>query len=99
MVLAGTLIIIRPGLAAPNPGGLLALASGTSLALYFLLIRRIAGRNKAIVTTCDTNAIGAVIASILVTFVWTTPTATGWFSVRGPYSHRQHRPKPDRARL
>ena len=74
----GTLIIIRPGLTALNPGSLLALASGTSLALYFLLTRRIANRNPAIVTTFYTNAIGGILASTLVLTVWKTPTATEW---------------------
>ena len=50
----GTMIIIRPGFGTLNPGALLALASGTSLALYFLMTRRIAGSQKAIVTTFHT---------------------------------------------
>ncbi len=74
----GTLIIIRPGGTALNPGNLLALASGTSLALYFLLTRRISGRTKAIVTTFHTNAIGCLLASALVIFVWKTPTPGEW---------------------
>ena len=74
----GTLIIIRPGLAALNPGNLLALAAGTSLALYFLLTRRISGRAPAIVTTFHTNAIGCLIASVLVAFVWKAPTPMEW---------------------
>lgn len=74
----GTLIIIRPGVAALNPGSLLALAAGTSLALYFLLTRRIAGRTRAIVTTFHTNAIGGVIATVLVAWVWKAPTPSEW---------------------
>jgi drug/metabolite transporter (DMT)-like permease len=74
----GTLIIIRPGFGTLNPGSLMALASGTSLALYLLLTRRITGRNKAIVTTFHTNAIGGVMASALVILVWKTPTPVEW---------------------
>jgi drug/metabolite transporter (DMT)-like permease len=74
----GTLIIIRPSGATLNPGTLLALAAGTSLALYFLLTRRITGRTRAIVTTFHTNAIGSLIASVLVAFVWKTPTPGEW---------------------
>ncbi len=74
----GTLIIIRPGFGSLNPGALLALAAGTSLALYFLMTRRISGINKAIVTTFHTNLLGAAITSALVPLVWTTPTATDW---------------------
>lgn len=74
----GTLIIIRPGLGGMNTGSLLALAAGTCLALYLLLTRRISGQNKAIVTTFYTNAIGGILASILVIWVWKMPTPTEW---------------------
>lgn len=74
----GTLIIIRPGFADVNPGVLFALGSGTSLALYFLMTRRIAGRAKAIVTTFHTNLLGGLIATALVPLVWDWPTLTDW---------------------
>jgi len=74
----GTLIIIRPGFGTMNPGALLALAAGTSLALYFLMTRRISGENKAIVTTFHTNLLGAAITCALVPWVWVTPTASDW---------------------
>ena len=74
----GTLIIIRPGFGALNPGSLLALASGTCLALYLLMTRRISGQNPAVVTTFHTNAIGGVIASVLVLLVWKLPTPSEW---------------------
>lgn len=74
----GTLIIIRPGFASVSPGSFLALGSGTSLALYFLLTRRISGINKAIVTTFHTNAVGAMIATALVALVWKPPIPTDW---------------------
>ena len=74
----GTLIIIRPGFGTMNPGSLLALGAGTSLALYFLMTRRISGVNKAIVTTFHTNLLGAVITCALVPMVWVMPTATDW---------------------
>ena len=74
----GTLIIIRPGLAEVNPGVAFALGAGTSLALYFLLTRRIAGQAPAIVTTFHTNLLGGLIASALVPLVWQWPNATDW---------------------
>jgi len=74
----GTLIIIRPGMGAFNPGALLALGAGTALALYFLLTRKVSGTAPAIVTTFQTNAIGGVIASVLVLWVWQAPTPTEW---------------------
>ena len=74
----GTLIIIRPGFDGLNPGALLALGAGASLALYFLMTRRISGLNKAIVTTFHTNLLGAVITCALVPLVWITPSTTDW---------------------
>ncbi|MEI6099537.1 MAG: DMT family transporter [Alphaproteobacteria bacterium] len=74
----GTLIIIRPGFGALNPGALLALGSGISLALYFLVTRRIAGAQKAIVTTFHTNLLGGAITSALVPLVWVTPSPNDW---------------------
>lgn len=74
----GTLIIIRPGFNGVNPGSLLALGAGTSLALYFLMTRRISGAQKAIVTTFHTNLLGALLTSALVPLIWVAPTATDW---------------------
>lgn len=74
----GTLIIIRPGMEAINPGALLALGSGSALALYLLLTRKISGQAPAIVTTFQTNAIGGLIASALVAWVWIPPSPEEW---------------------
>jgi drug/metabolite transporter (DMT)-like permease len=75
---AGTLIIIRPGFQELNPGVFLALASGASLAFYLLLTRKIAGSAPAMVTTFYTSLSGAVIMSVIVVFVWETPTPAQW---------------------
>ena len=75
---AGTLIIIRPGFQEVNPGVFLALASGASLAIYLLLTRKIAGSAPAMVTTFYTSLSGAVIMSVIVVFVWETPTPAQW---------------------
>lgn len=74
----GTLIIIRPGLQAFNPGTLLAFAAGCSLALYFLLTRRIAGRDAAMVTTFRTSLLGAILMTALVWTVWRMPSGMEW---------------------
>jgi drug/metabolite transporter (DMT)-like permease len=74
----GTLVIIRPGLVAINPGSLLALASGFSLACYMLLTRKIAGRDSAMATTYKTSLMGTLIASIATLFVWQQPTPQQW---------------------
>jgi drug/metabolite transporter (DMT)-like permease len=75
---AGTLIIIRPGFEELNPGVFLALASGTCLALYLLLTRKISGSAPPMLTTFYTSLMGGLITSVIVLFVWETPTAEQW---------------------
>jgi drug/metabolite transporter (DMT)-like permease len=74
----GTLIIIRPGFQELTPGVPLALGSGFSLAIYLLLTRRIAGSAPAMVTTFYTSLMGAIIMSVIVLFMWQTPTPSQW---------------------
>jgi drug/metabolite transporter (DMT)-like permease len=75
----GTLIIIRPGFQTLNPGILLALLAGTTSAVYMILTRKISHSADPIVTTFHTNAIGAIITSIAVVFVWVMPTLEQWW--------------------
>ena len=75
----GTLIIIRPGFQGLNAGVFMALGAGTSLALYMLLTRRIAGSASAMTTTFLTSLAGAVLTSIAVVFVWQAPTPQQWW--------------------
>jgi len=56
----GTLIIIRPGLQAFNPGMVLAFASGTCMALYMLITRRLAREETALMTTFHTSLLAAI---------------------------------------
>ncbi len=79
----GTMIIIRPGFGTVNPGTWLALAAGTSLAVYFVMTRRISGSAKAMVTTFQTNAIGMILASLAMPLIWVTPTAQQWLMFIG----------------
>jgi len=74
----GTLIIIRPGLQAFNPGVILALGAGTSLAVYLLMTRRIAGNRNAMLTTYHTSLMGAAVLSLAVIPFWQWPTINQW---------------------
>ncbi|MBC8036433.1 MAG: DMT family transporter [Rhizobiales bacterium] len=74
----GTLIIIRPGFQDLNPGVPMALASGTSLAIYMLMTRKIAGSAGAMVTTFHTNLAGTLLTTLAVVFVWETPLLSQW---------------------
>lgn len=79
----GTLIIIRPGFAEVNPGSWLALAAGTFLAIYFVMTRKIAGQAPAMVTTFQTNAVGAALITLAMPLVWHGPTPTQWAMFAG----------------
>jgi drug/metabolite transporter (DMT)-like permease len=74
----GTLVIIRPGFQEFNPGMLMALAAGTSLAIYMLLTRKMSGRAHPMVTTFHTNVAGSVLMTVAVIFFWQTPTPAQW---------------------
>ncbi|WP_373504929.1 DMT family transporter [Aestuariivirga sp.] len=74
----GTLIIIRPGFQELNPGVVMALAAGASLAIYMLLTRKISGLAPAMVTTYYTSLTGALIMSAVVIFFWEQPTPQQW---------------------
>lgn len=74
----GTMIIIRPGFAEVNPGSLLALAAGAFLGVYFVMSAKIAGQAAPMVITFQTNAVGTVLISGAMPFVWMAPSPTQW---------------------
>jgi drug/metabolite transporter (DMT)-like permease len=71
----GTLIIIRPGLQEFNPGMALAFASGTCMALYMLITRRLARDEDPLMTTFHTSLMGAAMMSLTLPFLWAAPDA------------------------
>ncbi|MBN8630285.1 MAG: DMT family transporter [Rhodobacterales bacterium] len=79
----GTLIIIRPGMVEMNPGTLYALGAGVSLGSYFVMTRHIAGAADAMVLTFQTSAIGAVLMTLALPFVWQGPDPEQWAMLAG----------------
>lgn len=74
----GTLIIIRPGMVAVNPGTVFALGSGVALGSYFVLTRAMAGAADAMVLNFQTSAIGAALMTLALPFLWVTPSPMQW---------------------
>jgi drug/metabolite transporter (DMT)-like permease len=74
----GTLIIIRPGFQTLNPGILFALLAGATSGLYMIVTRKVSQTADPIVTTFYTNAMGAVMTTLAVGFVWVVPTLEQW---------------------
>ncbi|MFM7335792.1 MAG: DMT family transporter [Tabrizicola sp.] len=79
----GTLIIIRPGLVEVNPGTLYALGAGVALGSYFVMTRQIAGAADATVLTFQTSAVGAVLMTLALPFLWQSPTPMQWGMLAG----------------
>lgn len=74
----GTLVVIRPGFAEVDVSVVFPLGAGLCFALYVILTRKLAGEAKAITTTFQTAAIGAIIVSCMMPFVWVQPSAAQW---------------------
>jgi len=79
----GTLIIIRPGMIEMTPGTLYALGAGVCLGSYFVMTRAIAGKSSAHVLTFQTSAIGAVLMTLTLPFIWQMPSAQEWAMLAG----------------
>lgn len=71
---AGALLIVRPGGAGFSPHALFPLVSGVSYAAYLLITRRIAGSAPPLVTLAFTALIGAGALTLVLPFVWQSPT-------------------------
>ena len=74
----GTMIIIRPGFHAVNVGTLWALLAGVSMAVFFLLTRKIAGSIDALINNFQTTFIGAMVVSLALPLVWQSPGLENW---------------------
>jgi drug/metabolite transporter (DMT)-like permease len=73
--LIGVLIVVRPGTSAFNPASILPLLSSVSWACGIVLTRKMSHSTDGMVTTLAYAAItGFVVASLMVPFVWETPS-------------------------
>jgi drug/metabolite transporter (DMT)-like permease len=70
----GTLIIVRPGFAAFEPGALLAVGAGMAYAVYQLLTRKLAGSAPPLVTLGYTALVGTLVMTAALPAYWVTPS-------------------------
>lgn len=70
---AGVLVVIRPGSAVFQWASVLLLGSAISYAVYQIVIRRLAGVDHPATSIFYSVLLGAILLSLLVPFVWTTP--------------------------
>ncbi len=75
---AGVLVIIRPGLGVMHWAAILPLGTAVCYAAYQIMTR-IAGRTEDTRTSLFwTSAVGVIVMSCIVPFVWKTPDAFAW---------------------
>jgi drug/metabolite transporter (DMT)-like permease len=90
----GVLLVTRPGAGGIHPAALLCFGSAVCYALYSILTRMLAAHDSSETTLFYSNLVGALVTSIALPFVWTTPNsllivvlmiAMGGFSGIGHY--------------
>ncbi len=79
----GALVIIRPGFNEIRLATLAGLGTGISYAFYIISTRKLSSIDSPLLTLIFTGLLGAIIISIIVPFVWMTPTYTQWLLLIG----------------
>ena len=72
---AGVLIVMRPGTGAFQIESLWVIGSSASWALASVLTRQMAGQDNAATTLLWSSAVGLVVVTLMLPFVWVVPTA------------------------
>ena len=74
----GVLLVARPGSGVLGWNALLPLTTAVLLALYMLMTRIIRDKDDPAATIFYTTAVGALILSVLVIFIWQTLSVFQW---------------------
>jgi drug/metabolite transporter (DMT)-like permease len=72
--LLGVIIILRPGTSAFHPAAFFPLVSALCWACTLIMTRMLSGTERAITVMTYSSIAGVCILSVLVPFVWVTPT-------------------------
>ncbi|MCP5038217.1 MAG: EamA family transporter, partial [Rhodobacteraceae bacterium] len=78
IALCGGLVLLRPGAGSFQPASLLALSAAMVMGLEITIIKMLAGRERPLQILLINNAMGLVIASVAVVFIWQPPTPVQW---------------------
>ncbi len=81
IALTGGLVLLRPGLGSFQPASLLALTAAVIMGLEITIIKLLSGRENPLQILLINNAMGLVIASIAVVFVWQPPSGSQWLAL------------------
>lgn len=76
--LLGVVIVARPGPGGFQPGALFGVASSTCWALGLVITRKMAGSERPATTLLWSAAVGMLVLSLLLPFVFAWPTPSQW---------------------
>jgi drug/metabolite transporter (DMT)-like permease len=74
----GTLVVIRPGFVEINLASVAALGTGVMYGFYLIITRKLSTSDNPLLTLLLTGAVGAIIISTVMPFVWVKPTFNQW---------------------
>ncbi len=88
----GALVIIRPGMAALDPGSLLVLGSSAVWAGTMILIKLLSRTESSLTMTAYMAVFLTPLSSIAAAFVWQWPSLEelGWFALMGMFGTASH---------
>ena len=74
----GSLIVIRPGFVEINLASIAALGTGVMYGFYLIITRKLSTSDNPLLTLLLTGVVGAIIISIVMPFLWVTPSLSQW---------------------
>ena len=74
----GSMVVIRPGFVEINLASLAALGTGVMYGFYLIITRKLSSSDNPLLTLLLTGAVGAIIISFVMPFVWIKPTLNQW---------------------
>ena len=79
----GSLIVIRPGFLEINLASFAALATGIMYGFYLIITRKLSTSDSPLLTMLITGAVGAILISLIMPFIWIKPTLNQWSLMAG----------------
>ena len=82
---AGTLVIVRPGIATLDLGALIILGASVSFAIIMILLKVLARTESPVTITAYTALVSIVITGVVAIPVWQAPSPAhiGWLALAG----------------
>ena len=79
----GSLIVIRPGFLEINLASFAALTTGIMYGFYLIITRKLSTSDSPLLTMLITGAVGAILISLIIPFIWIKPSLNQWSLMAG----------------